>query len=153
MSRRFFMFLKPGQYRMYNIGWLPLLTASIIIAVLCFFCGWYFNNSSNEITELQGQINQHNQKYQELVKSINDIKYTQQPVTPPQDNLKERLDVIGTAFNENFATVQGKDFVFITRDWKLSRVPRRLNIDLDDLKWMETVHGESVQGSPRVPKN
>lgn len=55
------------------------------------------------------------------------------------DVSKTRLALMAILLNENFAALQAgkpEDFIFIERDWKITRMPKHLDVNQSDMKWI-----------------
>ena len=62
-----------------------------------------------------------------------------QKLTEDGEPSKTRLALMAILLNENFAALQAgkpEDFIFIERDWKISRMPKHLDVNQADLKWI-----------------
>lgn len=143
-------FDQPGQYRVYVLGWIPMIVGTLIIAVACFVIGrWTAPNHTSDINALYSRVNDLgalresldaiHQEHDALSAKVNAnstaiAALKQQPKNEPD----EHLALLSCVINENLAVMEAgkKDFVFIDRDWHLTRMPKYLDLTEEDKRWL-----------------
>ena len=152
------MFDNSGSYFiMTRRGMIASVILTIITTVVSF--GAFYYVSKTQQTALQVKI-------QEAQTAAGDANKNMVALQGRLDSLqkvwaqdaslnKQRLTLLSTLFNENFAAVSAgnpRDAIYVERDWKVRRLPKYLDMTQEDVDWFSQFMEEGAIGSPQVPK-